>query len=99
MRRIVWTRLGSRDWNEIVSHIAEESEQNAHRVGARIERTVNKLADFPAGRLGRVQDTYEIVVPRTPYIVAYEMTDTTIVVLRVIHGARDWREGQWPADD
>jgi plasmid stabilization system protein ParE len=41
------------------------------------------------------------VVRRLPYIVAYAIdSDTTperIVVLRVIHGARDWPEGDWPA--
>jgi plasmid stabilization system protein ParE len=85
--------------NEIVSYIAEDSEQNATLVGDRIERTANRLADFPIGRFGRVENTYEIVVARTSYIIAYEKSETTIVILRVIHGARDWQEGAWPADD
>ena len=37
-----------------------------------------------------------------PYIIAYAIDRKddaeTIAVLHVIHGARDWREGEWPED-
>jgi len=51
------------------------------------------LADQPGiGRPGRVPDTREWVMPHTPYIIAYRVEDETVVILRVLHGARKWPE-------
>ena len=98
MRQVVWTKSASRELNEHLSYIAEDSPQNARLVGARIQKTTASLAELATGHFGRVLNTYEIVVPRTPYIVAYEKTGAMIVILRVIHAARDWRGGSWPAE-
>ena len=64
-------------------------------------KAVSNLGEIPTGRPGRVVGTYEKVVARTPYIVAYSLQQTsddedTLTVLRVIHGARDWPQGGWP---
>ena len=53
------------------------------------------------GRPGRVAGTYEKVVPGLPYILAYAIqplpdSAELIVILRTIHGARDWPKGKWP---
>jgi plasmid stabilization system protein ParE len=29
-------------------------------------------------------------VPRTPFIVAYQVRDDTIIILRILHGAQPW---------
>ena len=99
MRKVVWARPASKDLNELLAYIAEENEQNANLVADRIERTARNLGDFATGRFGRVKDTYEAIVPRTPYVIAYEISKITIVILRVIHSARNWRDGEWPAED
>ena len=59
------------------------------------------LAATPTGRKGRVTGTYEKVVRAMPYIIAYALGDQpkgheTVTILRVIPGARDWREDSWP---
>jgi toxin ParE1/3/4 len=54
---------------------------------------VELLVDHPAlGRFGRVPGTRELVVPSTPYIVAYTVDSrrNVVQVLAVIHGARLW---------
>ena len=99
MRRIVWTKSASADLSGLVAWIAQESQQNAQTVLGRIEESALNLANAAYGRFGRVEATYELLVPRTPYIIAYAKTDEIIVILRIIHGARDWRRGEWPADD
>jgi hypothetical protein len=48
-----------------------------------------------------VAGTYEKVVRGLPCIVAYAIEPTpageeVLAVLRVVHGARNWPEGQWP---
>jgi toxin ParE1/3/4 len=52
------------------------------------------------GRIGRVSGTYEKVVGGLPYVIAYAITDRAgreaVTILRVIHGARDWPDEDWP---
>lgn len=60
---------------------------------------VDKLADFATGHPGRAVGTYEKSVGGLPYIIAYAIDlrgdEEGIVVLHVIHTARDRREGTW----
>lgn len=99
MRQVDWTMLASRDLDELVAYIAEDSEQNANLVGDRIERAASHLGGAAIGHFGRVQNSYEFVVPKTSYILAYEKAETKIIILRVIHGSREWQNSRWPADD
>lgn len=96
MRQVQWSQLASWDLDELVEYIARDSEQNALRVGERIERTAENLGNMAIGHFGRVPDTYEIAVRRTSCIISYAKTDASITILRIIHGSRDWKEGEWP---
>jgi toxin ParE1/3/4 len=63
------------------------------RVAQRILQAVELLAEQPGmGRVGRVPDTREFVITGTPYIAAYQVLEDTLVILRVLHGARQWPE-------
>jgi plasmid stabilization system protein ParE len=42
------------------------------------------------GRYGRIEDTRELVVPRLPYLVVYQISEERLVVLNVLHGAQRW---------
>ena len=98
MRQVRWSQSASIDLNRLMSHIAEENERNATLVGDRIDQTAKNLGLMATGHFGRVEDTYEIRVTKSPYVIAYGKTETMIVILRVIHGARDGRLGEWPMD-
>lgn len=79
------------DLEELAAHIAEESEQIAELVEARIHEEAALLSRFPrAGRRGRVKGTRERVVLRTPYILVYRYHGGSVRVLRVFRGARRW---------
>lgn len=59
----------------------------------RIHESVNSLVRFPeSGRPGRIEGTRELVITRTPYIVAYRIAGDTLRILPVLHGARRWPE-------
>ena len=101
MRRVVWSKHAHNDFRGIIGYIAHDNPAAARNVAIRIDQTIQTLAATPTGRQGRVSGTYEKVVRGMPYIVAYALGDEpkdheTITILRVIHGARDWREESWP---
>lgn len=98
-RAVTWSRAALDDLKAQVSYIAQDNPAAARRVAATIRKTGDALADFATGHLGRVAGTYEKSLGGLPYIIAYAIevsgNKETIVVLHVIHTARDWREGKW----
>jgi toxin ParE1/3/4 len=99
MRRVVWSDTAREDLRAAIRYIAAEDPGAARLVRGRIDRTVALLAEAAVGHHGRVQGTYEKLVQRTSYILAYAISDSTITILHLIHAHRDWPEGAWPADD
>ncbi len=101
MRRVDWSGDALDEFDGIVAFIARDNPLAANKVADFIEQTIHDLAAMPTGRKGRVTGTYEKVVSGLPYIVAYALGNEprgheTITILRVIHGARDWREESRP---
>lgn len=101
MRRVVWSPESRSDLIEIVSFVAEDNPYAASRVVDSLEAVGTRLGRMATGRHGRVTGTYEKIVTRLPYILAYALkaqADGTEVVyiLRIIHTARDWPEQEWP---
>jgi plasmid stabilization system protein ParE len=98
VRTIVWSGEALDDFEAAIHFVARDSAQAAHLIADRIERAINPLAEIPTGRPGRVGGNYERVVQKTSYIVSYTLSDTSVRITRIIHAARDWREGEWPAE-
>jgi addiction module RelE/StbE family toxin len=88
---IVWRPMALDDLESARRYIAEHNPRAAARVLVAILASVGRLANHPEfGRLGRVAGTRELVVPRTPYIVAYAVVDDEVMILSVMHSARRW---------
>ena len=65
----------------------------AHQVAVRVREAAQGLAAFPLqGRPGRILDTRELVVSRTPFTVAYRVADQIVEIIAVIHQAQQWPE-------
>ncbi len=91
--RVTWHRRARQDLRHIRAQVAAEHPQAAQRIAQRILQAVELLAEQPRiGRVGRVPDTREFVITGTPYIVAYRVAEDTLIILRVLHGARRWPE-------
>lgn len=90
--RIVWTRRYLRELAAIGDYIGERNPRAAARVVNDIHsKTSRLLSSNPfIGRLGEIRGTRELVIPSTPYIVAYRVRDDYIEILFVQHGAREW---------
>ena len=88
---IRWSALAIEDREVIFDYLLHLDPAAAIRIDLEIDQQVENLARFPKlGRDGRVADTRELVINRTPYIVAYSLDADPPVVLRVIHSSQVW---------
>ena len=89
--RIAWSLFAIEDREAIFESIEADNAQAAVRMDEAIETQIELLAGTPEmGRPGRVEGTRELVIQRTPYVVAYRIESKTVRVLRVLHGAQPW---------
>lgn len=101
-RPVRWSRDAIDDIKSQIAVIAADNPAAARRVAARLRAAGAGLGRMATGRKGRVLGTYEKVVAGLPYVLAYAIVTPLagggeqVVILRVIHGARDWPGGDWP---
>lgn len=91
--KLRWTRQAFADRDGIIDHIAKDNVDAAFAIDDKIAAAVDGLLIFPLiGRIGRVENTRELIVAQSNYIVAYKYAkdDDEIAVLRVLHGAQNW---------
>lgn len=100
MRPVFWSMDAHRDNLKILRHIAEDNPLAAERVVDAIEDAGRRLGIHSTGRPGRVSGTFEKSVPRSSFVIAYELREIegreSVVILRVIHTARNWPADAWP---
>jgi toxin ParE1/3/4 len=88
---VVWRQVALNSLERARAYIAQDNPAAAERVREQILNAVRDLADMPnMGRPGRVEDTRELVVAGTPYIVAYTVLDNQIAIIAVQHSAQKW---------
>ena len=91
VREIIFTVPAQEDLRAIKQYICCDNFEAAQQVVEHIIDSVKKLKDNPSiGRAGRVLRTRELVIPKYPYIVPYQVRENTIYVLRVLHTSRKW---------
>jgi toxin ParE1/3/4 len=89
--KIRYLRRALRDLDALQDYIAGDNPSAAEKTVLTIRRHIGRLAEQPRlGRPGRTAGTRELAVPGTAYVVAYRVTDETVDVLAVVHGARIW---------
>lgn len=89
--KLIWSPQAVADREGIYDFIDAESPQSAILVDDRIWNATLSLMRFPEiGRPGRIAGTRELVVQRTPYLVAYRIQDDRLRILRILHGAQRW---------
>ncbi len=89
--QIKWLRKALKNLDDEAEYIAQDDLQAAQLVVQRIVQTTSLLRDNPSlGHPGRVPGTYELVIPKTRYIVFYCVRPRLqrIEILRVFHASR-----------
>lgn len=90
MPRLIWLEGAKNDFVDIRRYLHERAPRAATRIGRRIlEVVVHLKANPEMGKAGLLPGTREIVVTGTPYVVIYVVEDAGVVILGVVHGARD----------
>ena len=94
MRALVFNAKARADLFDIWEYIAADNLDAADRVLQRIEADIAKLALMPGMGHQRadVRDARLRFWTIRPYVIAYRHTRRTLYVIRVIHGARDFRQ-------
>jgi toxin ParE1/3/4 len=89
--RLLWSQNAVNDRTGIFDWFLTENPAAALSTDAAIARHTKRLRQFPhLGRPGRVSGTRELTLPRTPFIVVYQVNQEGIILLRILHGARLW---------
>ena len=91
MMRVTWFKRAIWDLKSAKDYITQDEPQAAQQIVQRIKDRVSLLSEQPSiGRPGRVPNTKELVVDRTPFILPYRVRDNKIEILRVLHTSRRW---------
>ena len=91
--RLFWAPGAIEDLRHLRAYIARDNPRAATEIAAKVLDSVERLLSFPAsGRPGRVPNTRELVVPGTPLVIPYTVTDRGVEIIAVLHGARRWPE-------
>ena len=87
--RIILQARAEDDLEKIYAWIAKDSPRNADEVIERIYKSMEVLRLFPrSGRVGRLEETSELKVPRLPYVLVYTVDEQAIAIRAVFHTAR-----------
>lgn len=91
--KVRWTVPAAEQLEQAYDYIAESNPSAAEEVAQHVIDIAEMLGKHPgAGRGGRIAGTREFSVPDTPLIVAYAVSNKTVWILAVYHGARKWPE-------
>ncbi len=90
--QILWTVAAARDLDSIEEFVSQDNPPAALQQVLQVIHTVERhLLGMPhLGRAGRVPGTRELIIPDSPYLVAYRVRQKTLEILRVLHHAHRW---------
>ncbi len=89
---LVWSPSAIRDLEHVRNFVGRQDPAAAVKlVNTIFDFIERQLTDFPrSGHPGRVEGTFELVIPNLPYVVPYRLNDGRIEILRVYHANRLW---------
>ena len=89
--KLAWTKQAVRDLVEDRAYVELDNPKAAAELARRIVKATEKLLRNPElGRRGRLQGTRELIIPKTPYLIAYRINGKRIELLRVLHSSRQY---------
>jgi toxin ParE1/3/4 len=88
---VIWTLHARSELHRAFTHIAKDNPIAAKRVRDDIETAGQSLVDFPnRGRAGAVENTRELLVAHTPYVIVYRVIGETVWLVDIVHTSTDY---------
>ena len=88
------SRRANADIESICDYIAKDNPEAAERLDERIHNTIQMLAHFP--RMGHlrsdVADKRYLFWTVDRYVISYRLKGKQLIVVRIVHGSRDFRK-------
>ena len=89
--RVIWTARARAELDELADYLSAFGAATALGQVRLIRSAATLLGEHPhKGRLGRVDESRELIVSGTPYILPYRVRDGRVEILAVIHMSRQW---------
>ena len=88
-------RIAEEDFTEIVKFIVDDNPTAAEVMANKIEKNLELLSDNPhLGRIPRDEEIrnlgYRYIIVQN-YIIFYTIEDRTVLIHRILHGARNYK--------
>jgi len=92
--KVIWTSRARRQRSDIWDYIAADSPAAADRMDDLFDDATRRLATFPnMGKAGLIEGTRELLAHKS-YRMVYEVSDDAVVILALVHTARQWPPGK-----
>jgi toxin ParE1/3/4 len=86
---VKWLRKALKNLEQAYDYVAADNPDAAVQVVLKIQAAAAQLAEFPMlGKVGRVEQTRELMIAHTPYFLVYRVKGKTVEILRVLHGSK-----------
>ena len=86
-----WSPEAADDLEGIVRRIRRDNPHAARAFADRIFERCASLEIFPnRGRVGRIEQTRELVLAPLPYIIVYRVRSDAVEIVRIYHSAQNW---------
>lgn len=87
-----WTKPATKDLTQICDYTEERfGAVQAQRAAMVIYEAANSLQAMPmCGRNGRKRGTRELVLTGLPFLIIYRLSQDSVEILRILHGAQKW---------
>ena len=88
--RTRWTPAAAADLQRINEYLGAHHPRYRQPTMRTMYAAIRSLKDWPhRGRIGREEGTRELLFLPLPYVAVYRVTELSIEVLRIYHGAQD----------
>ena len=93
--KVIFSQQALDDLEQIVAYISQDSKNAALKLYDKIIEKTGRLSDFPM--MGMLVPDEKIgkhgfrMIRHGNYLLFYKVYDTSVFVLRILHGARDYR--------
>ncbi len=87
-----WTKTAARHLQAVSDYLVNQDRpETARNIILKILNGIEQIRSFPeSGRKGRVDGTFELVIPGTPFNVIYCHRKGAIIIISILHQAKAW---------